>query len=130
MGIPDGAHTHGSGGGGLGTAVLVIVGAALAVKYAAPVAAAAISLASIVLWAVAIVAGLAAVGLVAFAIYRWRHPRRELPLRAQATVIRAQPRKLPEEPQRAIEQHIHHHWHGVSAEDIAAILARRRDWPG
>jgi hypothetical protein len=32
MGIPDGAHTHGSGGSGLGTAVLVLIGAVLAVK--------------------------------------------------------------------------------------------------
>jgi hypothetical protein len=35
--IPDGAHTHGSGGSGLGPAVLVLVGAALAVKLAGPV---------------------------------------------------------------------------------------------
>jgi hypothetical protein len=39
MGIPDGAHTHGSGGG-IGAAVLVIVGAALALKLAGPVVAA------------------------------------------------------------------------------------------
>ena len=33
MRIPDGAHTHGhSGGSGLGTAVLVVIGAALAVN--------------------------------------------------------------------------------------------------
>ena len=39
MGISDGAHTH--GGGGLGTAVLVLAGAALAVKLAGPIVAAA-----------------------------------------------------------------------------------------
>jgi hypothetical protein len=92
MGIPDGAHTHasGSGGGGLGTAILVIVGAALAVKLAAPIAVAVASLITMVLWAVAILAGLAVTSGAAYAIYRWRHPRRELPLQAQATVIRQQ----------------------------------------
>jgi hypothetical protein len=90
MGHPDGAHSHGSGGGGLGTAILVIVGAALAVKLAAPTAAAVANLITIVLWAVAILAGPAVTSGAAYAIYRWRHLRRELPLQAQATVIRQQ----------------------------------------
>ena len=34
MGIPDGAYTHGSGGSGPGTAALVLIGTALAVKAA------------------------------------------------------------------------------------------------
>jgi len=28
----------------------------------------------------------------------------------------------------AAEVHVHHHWHGVSAEDIAAILRRDDRW--
>jgi hypothetical protein len=49
MGIPDGAHTHGSGGSGLGTALLVLVGAALAVKAAPVVLGAAAELLHVVL---------------------------------------------------------------------------------
>jgi hypothetical protein len=124
MGIPDGAHTH-SSGGGLGTAILVIVGAALAVRLAAPVAVAIASLITVLLWTVGIVAVVAVAAVAAYGVYRWRHSRRELPLRAQATVIRPQGRQLPPTP-RAIEQHVHHHWYGVSAEDVAAIIERRR----
>jgi hypothetical protein len=72
MGIPDGAHTHGSGGNGLGTAVLVLLGAALAFKVAGPVAAAVGELVHILLNAVAVIVGVAAVGLVAFIVYRLR----------------------------------------------------------
>jgi hypothetical protein len=130
MRIPDGAHTHGHGGGGLGTAVLVIVGAALAVKYAGTVAAAAAGLVSLVLWAVAIVAGLAVTSGATYAIYRWRHPRREPPLQAQATVIRPQPRHLPHEPPaigRPSELHLH--FHGVTPDEVAAIIRREQEQP-
>jgi hypothetical protein len=41
MGIPDGAHTHGSGGSGLGQVVLILLAVAL---LGPPVAAAAIEL--------------------------------------------------------------------------------------
>jgi hypothetical protein len=77
MGIPDGAHTHGSGGSGLGTALLVLAGAALAVKLAAHAAAAVGELVHVLLVVVAIVAGVAAaalLGLCAWRLYRWRHP--------------------------------------------------------
>jgi hypothetical protein len=33
---------------------------------------------------------------------------------------RAEPRALPARQ----EVHVHHHWHGVGAEDVAAVLAR------
>jgi hypothetical protein len=75
MGIPDGAHTHSSGGRGLGTALLVLSGAALAVKLAAPVAAAVGELVHVVLVLVAVVAGVAGVCLLGFCtwrLYRWR----------------------------------------------------------
>jgi hypothetical protein len=130
MGIPDGAHTHGGGGGGLGTAALVLVGAALAVKLAGPVAAATGEFVHVLLVVAAILAGVAAVALMGFIVYRLRrrkvHPvslaRTLPPLQVRAT------RPLPAQPW-AIEHggqvHIHHHWHGVSAEDVAAILARQ-----
>ena len=46
---PDGAHTHGSGGSGLGRALLVLLGAALAVNLAGPVVAAAAELLRVLL---------------------------------------------------------------------------------
>jgi hypothetical protein len=70
---PDGAHTHGSGGSGLGTAVLVVVGAALAVKLAGPVLGAVGALVHVLLIAAAIILGVGAVGLLAFVAYRVRH---------------------------------------------------------
>jgi hypothetical protein len=76
MGIPDGAHTHGRGGSGPGTAILVIVGAALAVKAAGPVVAAVGELVHVLLVVVAVVAGVAGACLVAagaWRLYRWHH---------------------------------------------------------
>jgi hypothetical protein len=34
-------------------------------------------------------------------------------------------------PPARSEVHIHHHWHGVTAEDVAAIIERQagQDWP-
>jgi hypothetical protein len=76
MGHPDGAHTHGSGGGsGIGTAVLVILGAALAVNLAGPVAAAAGELLHIVMIAAGVILGVGAAGLVALGAWRLRQSR-------------------------------------------------------
>jgi hypothetical protein len=130
MGHPDGAHTHGSGGGGLGTAVLVIAGAALFVNAAPLALAAAAGLLHLVLVAAAVILGLAAVGLVAFGAWRWHRYRHPDAARAtafppgSARAAQALPR-----PPRAIEQpgELHLHLHGMTAEDIAAILARHQD---
>jgi hypothetical protein len=38
--------------------------------------------------------------------------------------------RLPEPPGRAIEPpavHVHHHWHGVNAEDVGEIIRRQQD---
>jgi MFS family permease len=114
-----------SSGSGLGTAILVIVVAALAVSAAPAVAGAAASLITAALWTVGIVAAAAVTGGAAYAVYRWRHPRRELPLQAQATIVRPAAAQLPPAAPPAIENHVHHHWHGVSAEEVAAILRRQ-----
>jgi hypothetical protein len=58
MGHPDGAHTHGSGGSGLGTAVL-------AVKLAGPVLDAAAELLRVLLIAAGVIVGVGAASLVA-----------------------------------------------------------------
>jgi hypothetical protein len=72
MGHPDGAHTHGSGGSGLGTAVLVVIGAALAVKLAGPVLDAAAELLCVLLIAAGVIAGVGAASLVGLIAWRWR----------------------------------------------------------
>ena len=129
MGIPDGAHTHGSGGSGLGMAVLVVLGAALAVRLAGPVLAAA-EVVYVLGIVVAVIVGGAAVALMVALASRWRRrrldaaraevPAAHLPLRA------AQP--LP--PSRhAIERprEVHLHLHGVSAAELAAIIRQQRE---
>jgi hypothetical protein len=126
MGIPDGVHTH--GGGGFDPMPLLIIIGAIAV--AGPVAAAAVELLHILLIAVAVIGGLAAVGLagvIAFRVHRWRASgttRVSLPAPTTARAVQA-----PTGPRPAIErpQEVHLHLHGVSAEDVAEIL--RRDLP-
>jgi hypothetical protein len=125
MGHPDGAHTHGSGGSGLGE-VLVIL---LAVALLGPAIAAAVAeLVHLVLIVVAVLAGLAAVGVVALAAYRvhrWRAGgtlQRSLPAPPWRPAVQA-----PREPPPAIEQHVHHHWHDVSAAEVAAIIRAQQE---
>ena len=72
MGIPDGAHTHGSGGSGIGAAVLVVIGAALVVKLAGPVLDAAAELLRVLLIATGVIVGVGAASLVGLIAWRWR----------------------------------------------------------
>jgi hypothetical protein len=64
--------------------------------------------------------------------YRLRRGRHKSAARATALptgVVRAA-RRLSEPPWRAIEPpavHVHHHWHGVNAEDVAEIIRRQQD---
>jgi hypothetical protein len=130
MGSPDGAHTHGHGGGsGLGTAVLVLFGAALAVKAAGPVLAAVAELVHVLLIVAGVIVGVGAAGLVGLLAWRWH--------RTQADAARAMPPLPPRvaraaqplpEPRPAIERagDIHMHLHGVSAEDVAAIIRQQQ----
>ena len=128
MGIPDGAHTHGSGSG-IGAAVLAVVAAALAVKVLPVVAGAVAELVHLVLIVAAVLAGIAAAAGAAYAAFRLRHRATE-PARL---VYRAHPvaqrrsQALPE-PRPALErpQEVHLHLHGISAEDVAAIVGQHR----
>jgi hypothetical protein len=78
---------------------------------------------------VAVLAGAGAAGTVGVLIWRWRHPR---PHAARAVRPPLQPVRAAQpllEPQRrAIEQSggLHLHLHGISAEEIAAIIERHR----
>jgi hypothetical protein len=134
MGIPDGAHTHGSGGSGLGTALLVLAGAALAVKAAPAILGAAAELLHVVLIVVFIVACTGAVGVVALLALKCRRARAGAAARTMPPlppqVVRAAPPlpqerrvgELPRESQRELPGGLHLHFHGISAEDVAAIL--------
>jgi hypothetical protein len=127
MGHPDGAHTHG-GGGFDPMPILIIIGA---IAVAGPVAAAAVELLHILLIAVVVILSLGAVGLAAVIAYRVHRSRAggttrvSLPTPTAARAVQA-----PTGPRSAIErpQEVHLHLHGVSAEEIAAIL-RRQDQP-
>jgi hypothetical protein len=133
MGHPDGAHTHGSGGFDA-MPLLIIIGA---IVLAGPVLAAVAELIHILLIVLAVLAGLAAVGvaaLAAFHVHRWRTggtSQRPLPAPPSQRAVQGAPApravQAPREQRPAIEQHVHHHWHGISPEDIAAILNRRDD---
>jgi len=72
MGHPDGAHTHGSG---LGTAVLVLIGAALAVKAAPAVLSAPAELLHALIIMTAVIVGVGAAGLVGLLTWRWHRTR-------------------------------------------------------
>jgi hypothetical protein len=124
MGHPDGAHTHGSGGFDP-MRILIIIGALLVGPAVAAAVAELLHLLVLVLVALAAVVGVA---LVAFGAWRLRQTRQE-PARALYRVTPAPPKQspLPTGPRPAIEQRaIHLHLHGVSAEDLAAIIERHR----
>jgi hypothetical protein len=115
--------------GGSGLMVPLAVGAAvLAVLIAGPVAAAVGAVAEALVITIAVLGGLAVLGGAAFVVYRLRHgqPRTLPPGVIHARPVppavqgRSEPRALPARP----EIHVHHHWHGVSAEGLSAILAR------
>jgi len=122
--------TTSGGGGGGGGGVLVVLGLVAALI----VARSAVRVAEAIpwwLWAAVPVLAVAVIGAVAAVIVHvWRAEaatyaarmsgRQELPEPAQRRVT-ARP-DAPALP--PIEQHIHHHWHTVSAADVAAILAR------
>ncbi len=114
---PSGAHTHPSGGAG-----------ALAALAAAVAVIAAVKMLLAVLWLLAAILGLAVAAAVALAAWLnrrepsppWTVSQLQPPPAARAQPVRAQRRP-------AIEggQHVHLHLHGLTAEQIAQILAGR-----
>ena len=112
-------------GSGAGEAALLIGAAVLAAAIAAPLLAAVAELARAVVIIVIVAAVLAVAARGAAVAYRLRHgqPRTLSPgiihSRAATTAVqgRSEPRALPARPE------LHLHFHGVSAEDMAAILA-------
>jgi hypothetical protein len=136
MGIPDGAHTHGSGGSGLGPVVLVLLAVAL---LGPAVTAAAAELLHLVLIVAGVIVGVAVLGVGGLLAWRWRRPRldaaRTTPPLLHQKVVRAAPplpkaRQLPEipaAPGRELPGALHLHFHGVQAEDVAAIIERHRN---
>jgi hypothetical protein len=124
---PSGAHTH-PGGGGTGGAVLVVLAVIVAAAVARPVIDALAELVRLVLIAVAVTGGLALAGGTAFVVYRVRHRGavRVLPVpRAHpVTWQAAEPLPAPQRPAIEAPREVHLHFHGVSAEDVAELLAR------
>jgi hypothetical protein len=100
------------------------------VKCAGPVLGAVAEIVYVLLIAAAVIGALAAVALVAFIAYRLRHGR----LRRSVTgAARALPpvqaaQALPPPQPRAIERggELHLHLHGVTPEEVAAIIERHR----
>jgi hypothetical protein len=129
MGHPDGAHTHGSGGGEAAVAILMLFAVA---AVAGPVLAAVGELVHIRLIIAAVIGGLGAVGLVALLAWRWRRtlagaarampPRTEVVRAAQPLPKAQRPRELPTGLRGQTPGELHLHFHGVTAEDVAAIL--------
>jgi hypothetical protein len=115
---PSGAHTHPeTGGSGSGNRWLVIAGAISLAAVAGPVAHAIRDL--ITALAITVAVTLGAAGTAATLTHRAR-PRGAPVLTQRGT------RPLPAPEQRALGRahEIHLHFHGVTAEDAAAIIAR------
>ena len=129
MGHPDGAHTHG-GGGFDPLPILLIIGA---IAVAGPVAAAAAELLHLLVIVLVVLVAVAGAGLAGFIAYRVRRGRPETPRVVHritaapppAVQARTEPRKAIEAPRP--EVHVHHHWHGVDAADVAAIIRQQQD---
>jgi hypothetical protein len=136
----SGAHTHPDGGSGIGTAVAVVLAAVVLASIAGPVVHAAVELLRVVLIAAAVILGLAALGGAGLVAWRLRRGRQNAPLVVhQVPPVTWRPAESLPVPQRSVAAlpaperpaEIHLHFHGVSAEDIAAILAEgnRPDGP-
>jgi hypothetical protein len=113
--------------GGGGTIALVIGAAVLAAAIAGPVAAAAAAVAEALIITIAVLGGLAAVAGTALVAYRLRQGRanRTTPVSFPRPVPRRPVQALPgpERPAIGRPAEVHLHFHGVTAEEVAAILA-------
>src|SRR6266566_4722758 len=116
---PSGAHTHpelhGSGGG---NGWLIIFGAIVLAGIAGPAAHAISDLIEVLAITVAVVLAVAGLAAILTCWVRHRHAR---PLTQRA----ARALQAPEPPSLGRAQEVHLHFHAVSAEDVAAIIARQ-----
>jgi hypothetical protein len=98
----------------------------LAVVLLGPAVAAAV--AELLHLLVIVLVAVAAAGLAAFVAWRLRRGRQDAPRQVQRiTPAPPRPSPLRSEPRQAIEapQQMHLHFHGASAEDVAAIIAQQ-----
>jgi hypothetical protein len=118
-------------------AVLVVLAAVVVVRIAGPVLDAVAELLRVLLIAAGVIVFVGAASLVGLIAWRWRSrkdaaramPPRTLVARAAPPLPKAWPvHALPAEFPRELPAEAHFHLHGVSAEEIAAIL-RRQDQP-
>jgi hypothetical protein len=138
--VTDGAHTHGHGSG-LGAAMAVVAGAVLAIGVAEAIA----RVLPYVLAGVAVIAGLWVAGWITRTVMTYRcqqaawhaqvtgaaqdglRDREIAALRLAVAdlhvrlVARTEPQERP-----GLERHEHVHFHGLAAEQIAAVLAARQ----
>jgi hypothetical protein len=121
-------QTTDSGGGGAGAAALVIGAAILAAAIAGPVVAAAVELVRLLFIAAAVILGLALAGGAAFVAYRVRQgrtsPVADVSLPRQVPWRSAEPLSASQRPAIEAPREVHIHFHGVTAEDAAAIVRR------
>jgi hypothetical protein len=143
--VKDGAHTHGHGGG-LGVAVAIGAGAMLAIGVAEAIA----KVLPYLLVSAVVIAGLWAAGWVTRAVLAYRSEQaawhaevtgashdslrdREIAALRQAVEdLHARLLARSQSPElRGLERHEHVHFHGLAAEQIAAVLtARQHDGGG
>jgi hypothetical protein len=144
--VKDGAHSHGSGGSGLGLAVAIGAGALLAQKMVATIT----RVLPVLVTGAAVIAGLAIAGWVTRAVLLYRREREAARCRADLAPGRldqldgspaardlAAARRVPGDLQAhlaaadtadrpGLVRHEHLHFHGLAAEQVAAILAARQ----
>ena len=139
--MKDGAHTHGHGGGGLGAVVAIGAGAMLAIAVAEAIA----RVWPYVLAGVAVIAGLWAAGWITRAVMAYQSeqaawhsevtgaghdgPREDeiAALRQAVEDLHARLAARADVGERpGLERHEHVHFHGLAAEQIAAVLAARQ----
>jgi hypothetical protein len=117
--------------------VLVIAAALIIAAIAGPVVAAVAELVRVLLVIVAVLAGLAVIAAGAWLATRRRrimtrsaisaYYQPPVPRRTAQAVSAPRPRQLSD---RGTDGALHLHFHGVSAEEVAAILARHRAGSG
>lgn len=127
---PSGAHTHPDGGSGIGAAAVVVLAAIVAAAVAGPVIRAVTDLIEVLAVTVAVILGVSLAAGTVLVAWRLRRGRQNTPLVVhQVTpVTRQAAESLPAPPRPAIEasREVHLHFHGVTAEDVAAIIGQHQ----